>query len=284
MAVGGGLAARFVSLGGIERRLIAFVDQFAETPPRSDATVVYDVFASRFMGRVEFGIALPPGVRVGTRLPVCFCLPGRGGSARSVFGMHMPDFVAQGIERRHVRPFALAAVGGGDLYWHRRASGEDPMTMLLEEFVPLCERRYRLGGGHGARRGIMGWSMGGYGAILAAERAPKIFCALSAASPALWPSYEAMKQGPGDAFDSAADFAANDVFALAPKLMRTAVRIDCGTSDPFYQTDKAFFEHLTETLPHKPSGGFTHGAHESGYWRRIAAQQVDFLGRALAHR
>ncbi len=87
--------------------------------------------------------------------------------------------------------------------------------------------------------------MGGYGALLAAETRPREFAAVCGVSPAVWTSYEEMMMGPRDAFDGAADFAAHDVIAHADRLRHTRVRIDCGTSDPFY----GYVTHLTAALP-----------------------------------
>src|SRR5258708_38946511 len=99
----------------------------------------------------------------------------------------------------------VAAVDGGpDSYWHRRADGSDAMAMLLKEFVPLV--RARVGP---LPQALTGWSMGGYGALLAAERASRQFQAVSVASPALGLAPGAPPPG---AFDSPADFPANARF------------------------------------------------------------------------
>jgi hypothetical protein len=87
-----------------------------------------------------------------------------------------------------------------------------------------------------------------------------------------------MMRGPQDAFDSEADFAAHDVFAGIPRLRHTAVRIDCGTGDPFYPCVREF----VAAIPWHVEGGFAAGGHNPGYWRRVAPQQVTFLARALA--
>jgi S-formylglutathione hydrolase FrmB len=108
------------------------------------------------------------------------CEPGRGSDARWVMDtLQVVDFVAAAGIR-----YAVAAVDGGDSYWHRRASGEDRMRMLLDEFLPLLGRRFGL-----RPRAIIGWSMGGYGALLAAERRPELFRAVAVSSAAIWPSY-----------------------------------------------------------------------------------------------
>jgi S-formylglutathione hydrolase FrmB len=294
VVIGGAAAAVALAAGGlwaggyyprIEQFVLRQAARFESgaVPPHSEAEITYATFASRVLVReVEYGIALPPGTSKGAPLPVCFCLPGRGGTAHGIMGpgLYLPDFVAQGIAHG-VAPFALAAVDGGVSYWHPRAGGEDRLGMLFSEFVPLCEQRHHLGA-HGKKRAVAGWSMGGYGALLAAETRPEVFAAVAAASPALWPSYSATLPGGSHAFDDASEFARYNVFAGAPHLAHMAVRVDCGTGDPFYYTDRDFVHLLQRTLPQRPAGGFSLGGHDSGFWRRVAPAQVRFLGRALA--
>jgi enterochelin esterase-like enzyme len=241
---------------------------------------VYDTMPSKVLGRdVSYGVAWPPGHELpGRGLPLCFCLPGRGRGPRQVLEgtMRLGDFAAAPIVAGTASPFALVSVDGGNTYWHRRASGEDAMAMLLEEFIPFAESRF--GGARTAgRKAVMGWSMGGYGALHAAELRPDEFTGVSAASPALWRSYA---DGVGDAFDSAADYAGNDVYAGADRLAGLDVRIDCGKQDPFYAADKAF----VEALPSKPMGEFSAGGHNDGFWRKVAPAEIDFVWRSLYSR
>ena len=135
--------------------------------------------------------------------------------------------------------------------------------MLLREVIPLCARRFKLGGG-GRKRAVIGWSMGGYGALLAAETEPDLFAAVVAVSPAVWTSYDAMMLGPQDAFDNAADFAEHDVIGHADRLAGVNLLIDCGLSDPFY----GYVTHLEAALPEPPSGGYSRGGHDPDYWQR----------------
>jgi S-formylglutathione hydrolase FrmB len=147
------------------------------------------------------------------------------------------------------------------------------MSMLLEEFLPMLSDRFDAG-----RVALVGWSMGGYGALLAAEEHPDLFAAVAAASPAIFTSYEELTSGGGDAFDSAEDFAAHDVIAGAGSLGEVAVRIDCGTADPFYANDQS----LVRALPAPPQGSWFKGCHDPDSWRTVAPAQIDFLGRNLA--
>jgi enterochelin esterase-like enzyme len=221
---------------------------------------------------VRYSIAWPAGSQPGDPLPVCFALPGRGGGPPMGFA----GYVATAMRRGESQPFAVVGVDGGVSYWHRRKTGEDRLSMLLRELVPLCARRFKLGGG-GRKRAIIGWSMGGYGALLAAETEPRLFAAVVAVSPAVWTSYDAMMLGPRDAFDSAADFARYDVIAHAGRLAGVNLRVDCGRQDPFY----GYVTHLDAALPEAPSGGYGEGGHDHDYWSRVAPAEAGFIGRAL---
>lgn len=271
-ACGGGLyAASKLPLRTWWMHLTGACGPAGPIPPASAAQLRFGSFPSSVLGEpVGFALAVPPGHTFGSALPVTVLLPGRGGSAAgNLRGTYMPDFVAQGIGDRGVAPFGLASIDGGSSYWHPRTSGEDRMSMLMTEFMPMIERQYGLGAA-GARRAIMGWSMGGYGAILVAERYPEVFCAVSAASPAIWQSYQEMLNAVGDAFDDGAQFAEFDMITQADALAGRPVRIDCGFSDPFYPNVKAF----EAALPSKPQGEFRPGCHTSDTWRWFAPGQV----------
>jgi pimeloyl-ACP methyl ester carboxylesterase len=169
--------------------------------------------------------------------------------------LHVVDFVAAAA-----LGYAVAAVDGGESYWHRRASGEDRMAMLLGEFLPLLHDRFGL-----VPRAIMGWSMGGYGALLAAEQRPAQFRSVAVSSAAIWPTSAQQHAAVPDAFDGPADFAHNDVFAGSPRLAHTAVSISCGTADPFLANDRAFAARLHP----RPAGEFVAGCHDEDFWRRM---------------
>ena len=66
-------------------------------------------------------------------------------------------------------PMALVTVDGGGGYWNPHP-GDNPQAMLTDELIPLCQRK---GLGTGKRRiGVLGISMGGYGAMPARREAP----------------------------------------------------------------------------------------------------------------
>jgi len=248
-------------------------------PPPYPVTYRKGTLPSRYLAApAAYDVAWPPGLgsagpAVRAKMPVLICLPGRSRSPEAVLegGLHFGDYVADGIEKRGVTPFAVAAVQASDTYWHRRAAGDDAMAMLFGEFIPFV----RGGLGLGGPLAIMGWSMGAYGALRAAESRAQEFAAVCAVSAALWRSYD---DGVGDAFDSAADYAANDVFADVGELSDVPVRLDCGRQDPFSAADKAF----VEALPQPPAGGFGPGGHNDDFWSRVAPAEIDWIGAQFA--
>lgn len=164
--------------------------------------------------------------------------------------------------------FALAAIDGGvHDYWHPRAVGRDPRALVLDHFLPLLERE----GLVVERPAFLGWSMGGYGALLLAtevEHAGPVV----ASSPALWARYA--DSAPG-AYDGAADFARWGVLgnpARIARLARRQVRVDCGEDDPFVPGVSELRHELPSARVH-----LSPGAHDAAYWKRVLPAQLAWL-------
>lgn len=212
-------------------------------------------FPSRRRGRpVGYGIAWPPGSGPGDRLPVCLLLHAAAGDQRSPFDrLRMHHHLAQVVGADQVPPFALASADGRGSSW-RPGGGDDPFAMLLEELLPLLS-------GLGLRTGpeevgVLGWSMGGGGALRLAEAYPDRLAAVVAASPAV--------------------AEAGDEVAGAGRLAGLAVRVDCGANDPFADATAALAGHL-------PTAQVTvaKGCHDGWFWQRQAPAQLRFLATAL---
>jgi enterochelin esterase-like enzyme len=215
-----------------------------------------------------------PATGAGKPLPVCVVLHGRGDSAQALVGMGFPAFLATAV-RAGLAPFALAAVDGGERYWHRRSDGEDTGAMVLNEWLPrLADAGLAVSASD--RVGFLGWSMGGYGSLLLASRlGPERVAAVAALSPALWLRAEDSARG---AFDGPADFRANDVFSRRAVLSRIPIRIDCGIADPFHSAAKEFAAGLNPP----PVTDLSAGDHSWGYWRRKAPKAISFVGNSLS--
>ncbi len=132
-------------------------------------------FSKRFFSHarnreVGYTIAYPPGHKPGDRLPLVVMLHGEGGDHTSgVGGLSPAKALALQVDGAPLRPMAIVAVDGGRGYWNPHP-GDDPMGMVVNELIPLCRR---LGLGRPPDKiGVLGTSMGGYGAILLRGEVP----------------------------------------------------------------------------------------------------------------
>jgi pimeloyl-ACP methyl ester carboxylesterase len=234
-------------------------------------------FYSRARGRhVGYTVAYPPGHEPGDRLPLVVMLHGFGGNHRDALsGLSPAQALALHIDGTPLRPMAMVTVDGGGGYWNPHP-GDDPMGMVVDELVPLCRR---LGLGRPSHKlGTMGISMGGYGALLFAEKFAHLFSAVAAISPAIWTTYaEAHSANPG-AYASAVEFAANDAVTHAHALAGIPVRVAAGDSDPFHPGVEA----LAAALPRGAVVEFSPGCHTGSFFLAQEPPSLAFLSRHLA--
>ncbi|TXI51654.1 alpha/beta hydrolase-fold protein [Mycolicibacter arupensis] len=238
-------------------------------PPQSAPTMVTGSFASAARGGVttNWAIARPPG-QTGSLRPL-IALHGKGSDAATVMAGGVEQGLAEAVDAG-LPPFAVVAVDGGGSYWHRRTSGEDSGAMVTDELLPLLADQ----GLDTSRVAFLGWSMGGYGALLLGGRlGPRRTAAICAVSPALWLTAGATAPG---AFDGASDFAANSVFGM-PALGSIPIRIDCGNADPFAAATQAFIAQL----PSPPAGGFSPGGHDGSYWSSQLPAELTWIAPLL---
>jgi dienelactone hydrolase len=248
------------------------------TPPAAGAPVESGSFASSARKTtVGWSLAVPPNTP-GDNLPVVLVLHGRGGNHETAFkDLRLHDFLAAHTKSGGT-PFALASVDGGDnTYWHPRGRGDDPTSMITDEFLPLLKQR----GFNASRIGVLGWSMGGYGALLLARESHRKnlkntdVAAAVAGSPALFTSYKSSAHG---AFDDAGDFARYGDLTNHPDVGTTPLYVSCGKDDAFTDATKTYRANVTPT----PRGEISKGCHTEGYWRSLAAEQLAFLGEHLS--
>jgi S-formylglutathione hydrolase FrmB len=233
-------------------------------------------FASVARNRtVGYTIAYPPGHGPGSALPLVIALHGFGNDhTRVLAGLSPQQALALQVDGQPLAPMAMVAVDGGDGYWHAHP-GDDPMAMVIDELIPMCQA---LGlGGPPQRIGVMGISMGGYGALLMAEKHPDLIVAVSAISPAIWTRYSQARAANPRAFVSADDFGANDVIAHAPALANTSVRVASGHSDPF----RAGVVALARALPTGAIVDIARGCHTDPFFSAQQPASLRFLADHL---
>ena len=172
----------------------------AATVPPAAAPLTVRTSAGSFVSAYRPGVAthwslaapeMPPG-NAQPELPVAIFLHGLGSDHSSM----LEGLAADEALQRHLdaggAPLALAAVDGGNNWWHARANGTDTQSMLVKEFAPfLGQRGYDLGS-----IGLFGLSMGGFGSLLLASqgRLPGVR-AVAAMSPAVWDNYDSRIEG-----------------------------------------------------------------------------------------
>jgi enterochelin esterase-like enzyme len=242
----------------------------AHSPPGpSFAGTFYSAARHRAVG---YTIAYPPGHQAGDELPLVIMLHGYGANHSSALtGLSPAQALALAVQGRPLGPMAMVTVDGGNGYWTPHP-GDNPMAMVIDELIPRCQRR---GLGRAPQRiGSMGISMGGYGALLLAEKYPHLIAAVAAVSPAIWTSYaQAAAANPG-AYASAAAFAACDAVTHASALGRLPIRITTGYDDPFYPGVQA----LARALPDGALVHFAQGCHTDPFLDRKSVVEGKSVG------
>jgi enterochelin esterase-like enzyme len=281
LGTGGALAGVAVAGAGVEegwlpgrarlRRALRRTGPSGHIPHVTPGRVVSGSFVSQHRLGAETGWSVIYPGRVPEPLPVMVALHGLGGTHRSWIDelgvdRFLPAAVVAGVPR-----FAVATVDGGTTYWHPRPNGEDAGAMVTEEFLPLLAAQ----GLDTDRLAFHGYSMGGYGSLrLAPIVGLPTVRAVAVSSAALWTD-------PDDASDSgfadAAEYQQYTVIGHQADLDGVAVRLDCGTDDPFYPADQAYVAGFTRPIV----STFESGAHDPAYWTRMMPAQLAFVGRAL---
>jgi pimeloyl-ACP methyl ester carboxylesterase len=282
VVVGGVAGLELVNHGVLPGK--QFLDQLdgacsVPTPTLSFATVGPSesgrFFSSARRRSVGYTIAYPPGHGPGDQLPLVVMLHGFGNDhTTALVGITPAQAVALRWNGHPLTPLAIVTVDGGDGYWNPHP-GDDPMAMVVDELIPFCQRK-----GLGTARhqiGMMGISMGGYGALAIAERNPGLVSAVAAISPAVWTSYAEAHGASAGAFASSSAFSAGDVIAHVDSLRGIPVRVASGMDDPFHPG----VEELLKVLPEGSVSVLGAGCHTDPFFLEEEPPSLAFLSRHL---
>jgi pimeloyl-ACP methyl ester carboxylesterase len=221
------------------------------------------VLSDRFgLDAPRWRMAVP---RSGRPLGLVVALHGFGGSADDAFNLGLADAV-------ETSRMALVSVDGGDTYWHARRDGSDTGAMVRDELLPMAVAAAGLPAASPVT--LLGWSMGGFGALLlASDLGRSRVSGVVAASAALWLKGS---QTPARAYDGRSDFDRHSIFGRLSRLKDIPVRLDCGTSDPFITANRTLARQLPGCEAH-----FTAGGHDDDFWSgNVPAEMAWAAGRA----
>jgi Putative esterase len=249
-----GVASGVVPVPARIRRAFKDTGVDGTIPAVSAGTIALEQRTSAARGQqVGFFTAVPEGYGDGKGLPVCLILHGATATTARYDAFGFGQFLTAAVQAG-VPPFVLAGADGGRTFWAGNGSTDDPQRMLHEEVPDWCDER----GFDTSRMAAYGWSMGGHGTLLAAERNPGWLLATAALSPAV---------SPGD-----------EIFTGADALEGDRTGIWCGTADPLYPS----VQKLVAVVPGGPAiAAFSPGAHTRGFWNRVTPDALAFVGAAL---
>lgn len=238
------------------------------------ARVLHADLRSRYVGRtLEQALVVPRGGSRGR--PLLVLLHWRGGSPDRLLSNQLFAALARLGPRA---PAILLPSGGGSSFFHDRRDGRWAQY-VLNEAIPAALRRLHA---DPRRVAIGGTSMGGFGALDIARLNPGRFCAVGGHSAAIFSS---ARQAMAGAFDGPADFARNDLLALARRganpYGRTPVWLDVGKSDRFRAADVAL-AHALRADGTRVALHVWPGKHGSRYWRSHMGSYLSFYANASA--
>jgi S-formylglutathione hydrolase FrmB len=205
---------------------------------------------SKILARsVSYCIVLPASFDINKtkHFPILYSLHGLGDNELFFVHSGLWNLVEDMQEKGELKEFLIATPdGGAGFYINSKDRKNRYEDFLLQEFLPLIEKRYRAAAGRG-NRAISGVSMGGYGALHLAFRHPQLFVSVSAHSAALIEKLPVFlgnaPQSPrarvlGNVFGAPPDLAfweQNSPLMLARTANLTGLHIyfDCGNRDDY---------------------------------------------------
>jgi S-formylglutathione hydrolase FrmB len=222
----------------------------ASSVAHAAARVECSTVPSKILGHeVPYCALLPPSYdeQSARKFPVLYYLHGLGDNERSMVATGAWNIYLDMVQDGKVGEYLIVTPKGYQSFYVNSVDGrvryED---FFIKEFLPFIEHKYHVRAER-STRGLLGVSMGGYGAMRFAFKYPQLFGSVSAHMAALResrpPEMGGTAQGSlssaifGDPFDEAY-YKAQSPFTLAKKaplaeLKRTSIYFDCGKDDNY---------------------------------------------------
>ncbi len=248
---------------------------------------------------IGYTIYLPDDYETSVRsYPVVYLLHGSRADATSWVSYGEAHLSADElIAARTIPPMILVMPDGGNSrYINNYDCSLCYEDFFFQEFMPAIESKYRIKSEKWFR-GILGLSMGGYGALVYALKYPEVFSTCVAFSPSIytdemiirmtdaeWASNRASAHGYGlTGVDRLTDhYKSYDPFRLAeatdPERFKTLqLYLDCGDQD-FRNEGVALFHIRLRQLNIAHQYRVRAGGHTWSYWRSGFAAAMQFIG------
>jgi S-formylglutathione hydrolase FrmB len=278
--------------------LLSFCAQPASAAGRVECAAVQ----SKLMGRkVNYCALLPPSydMQKARRFSVVYYLHGLGDNEQSLLNFGGWNLVERLQEKKQIGDFIIVTPDGGRGFYVNSRDGRRPYEdFFIREFIPAIEKRYRIAGTK-ATRGLMGVSMGGYGALRFAFNYPQMFKVVAVHMPALFEKLPRGLTDPaalGDRFNFLNEvfgrpfdvslWERNSPFTLAKNIpIATSPRIyfDCGNQDEYgFDYGATALHELLKSRRIAHEYHLYPGNHSPGYVAAHLDASLKFVSRAVA--
>lgn len=137
------------------------------------------MFSNTLAGEIRFAVYLPASylAEQDRRYPVVYLLHGYGDNheAWNDQWLHICDLIEQKEQAGEISEMIYVMPTGYNSYYSNRYDGSfDYMDMFVEELVPYIDRIYRTEANR-SKRAVVGYSMGGFGAMILPTKHPELF-------------------------------------------------------------------------------------------------------------
>ena len=289
------------------RIFLFFITFIASLSVHAESRIECDAVNSRILKYpVHYCVYLPASYDSGAKksppqhYPVLYFLHGLGDNEKTLFNSGAWTMLDDLRQQHKLGDFLIVAPEGRKSFYINSADGSVRYSdFFLQEFIPLIEKKYRIGKGR-SNRAITGISMGGYGALRFAFSHPEMFSAVSAQSAALITESPreldlAARSGAplgkvlADVFGDPINvphWNANNPFLLARKnaaaLKKLTIYFNCGQDDNYgFEKGAAALHDELQKLGVKHEYHLYPGDHSFTYFLAHFTEVMEFHSRAF---
>jgi S-formylglutathione hydrolase FrmB len=249
---------------------------------------------------VAYCVFLPPSYDADKtrQYPILYFLHGLGENAQILLNSGGWNLIQDLRQQKDIGDFVIVTPSADRSFYIDSSNGRVRyQDFFIKEFIPYIEKHYRIEANR-RERGIMGISMGGYGALRMAFLFPDLFGSVSAHSAALIeklpatqgqsPQAENLARLVGTAFGVPFDrefWDRNNPFTLVrtgPPTSNLKIYFDCGTEDQFgFDIGAQAFDKLLTAKGIAHEFHLYPGGHDWNYFGEHFPASLEFESRAF---